>query len=33
VKILRYGLYLLAVVLFILGTWVVVTLPNVVPDA
>jgi succinate dehydrogenase / fumarate reductase membrane anchor subunit len=31
--ILRYGLYAMAVVLFIIGTWVVVSLPNVVPDA
>jgi succinate dehydrogenase / fumarate reductase membrane anchor subunit len=31
--ILRYGLYALAVFLFIIGTWVVVSLPNVVPDA
>ncbi|MFP5341827.1 MAG: succinate dehydrogenase [Candidatus Limnocylindria bacterium] len=29
--ILRLGLYALAVVLFVIGTWVVVTLPNVVP--
>ncbi len=29
--ILRYGLYVLALVLFLIGTWVVVTLPNIVP--
>lgn len=29
--ILRYGLYLLALFLFVIGTYVVVTLPNVVP--
>ena len=33
VRVLRYGLYLLAVVLFLMGTLVVVTLPDVVPDA
>jgi succinate dehydrogenase / fumarate reductase membrane anchor subunit len=31
--ILRYGLYALAVFLFSVGRWVVVSLPNVVPDA
>ncbi|HET7168767.1 MAG TPA: hypothetical protein VFI69_06155 [Candidatus Limnocylindrales bacterium] len=31
--LLRYGLYLLALVLFLIGTQVVLTLPNVVPSA
>ena len=29
--VLRYGLYGLALFLFVIGTYVVVTLPNVVP--
>lgn len=31
--VLRYGLYALAIFLFIIGTHVVLTLPNVVPGA